>query len=100
MPLDRMDGTGDIIWAEGGCLEMTWAGFIKALDLKEKGGLLGKRMLTDFYAWLKGLSLFDLRERLEALLESYDPRAPDVPILKKHLDDQASGIKVLIEKHN
>jgi hypothetical protein len=100
MPLDRLDGTGDIIWAEGGCLEMTWAGFIKALDLKGKGGLLGERVLTDFYAWLKGLSLFDLRERLEALLESYDPRAPDVPILKKNLDDQASGIKVLIEKHN
>jgi hypothetical protein len=97
MPLDRLDGSGEITWNGEGCLEATWLGFIKALKSKEKEGTLGKRDMDDFRGRLKGLPLFKIRECLEALLESYDARAPEVPVIQKHLDHQAADIKVLFK---
>ena len=38
MRLDRLDGGGEIAWAEDDCLDSTWKGFLEGLWIKERKG--------------------------------------------------------------
>jgi hypothetical protein len=83
--LDRLDGVGDLVWAEGDCLERTWGGFWEGLKIKEKEGVVGQGFVRLFQDWMQSLTLGDLVERLSALLDSYDPEAPDLPVIKENI---------------
>ena len=83
--LDRLDGVGNLIWAEGDCLGRTWIGFLEGINIKEKERILWPGFVPSFLNWMKGLSLSDLAERFAALLESYDPDTPDLLIIKENI---------------
>jgi hypothetical protein len=85
MRLDRLDGVGELIWAEDECLDMTWEGFKKALQVKEREGVLDPGFGKNFLETLSRISGEALIERFLALLESYDPQAPDLPVIKRSL---------------
>ncbi|MBI5605772.1 MAG: hypothetical protein HY879_20760 [Deltaproteobacteria bacterium] len=92
MRLDRLDGVGEIVWAEDDCLEMTWEGFQEALQIKEREGGLTAGFRKSF---LKGLSRYsegDLVERFSALLDAYDPAAPDLPVIRRHLSPHITQV--------
>jgi len=85
MRLDRLDGVGEIVWAGNECLNMTWEGFLEALSIKEKEGVLSPGFQKNFLKDLHRISVASLTERFFALLESYDPAAPDLPVIKNHI---------------
>ncbi len=85
MRLDRLDGVGEIVWAGDECLDMTWEGFKEALQVKEREGVLVSGFGEKFLKALSRISGEDLIERFLALMGSYDPQTPDLPVIKQSL---------------
>ncbi|MGC1403805.1 MAG: hypothetical protein WA974_12855, partial [Thermodesulfobacteriota bacterium] len=85
MRLDRLDGVGELIWAEDECLDMTWEGFKEALQVKEREGVLAPGFGKNFFETSILISGEALIERFLALLESYDPQTPDLPVIQQGL---------------
>jgi hypothetical protein len=84
--LDRLDGVGEIAWAGEGCLRWTIEGFFLALEEKVERGEFTEDSPRRFQRFLRSLEMEDLEERLAALVEAYDPAAPDLPIIQAHSD--------------
>jgi hypothetical protein len=84
--LDRLDGIGKIVWADEGCLRPTLEGFFRALGEKMAGEKFPGEFPITFSRYLNSLTIEDLRERFDSLVESGDPSAPDLPVIRKHLD--------------
>ncbi|MEW6184788.1 MAG: hypothetical protein AB1585_03505 [Thermodesulfobacteriota bacterium] len=85
MRLDRLDGVGETTWAGDHCLASTYAGFLDGLRIMEGEGALPPSFLSLFFNKLEGLSLEDLTERFSAILDSYNPQAPDFPVVKENM---------------
>jgi hypothetical protein len=84
MRLDRLDGVGKIAWAGEDCLISTWEGFQEALRIEEKQGSLIPGFRKAFLKDLSRFSVEKLTERFQELLDSYNPNAPDLPVIKKN----------------
>jgi hypothetical protein len=90
--LDRLDGVGEIAWAEESCLRYTIEGFFQALEEKVERSEFTKDFPQRFRQFLRSLSLEDLEDRLAGLVGSYDPAAPDLPIIKRNLDRHLEAV--------
>jgi hypothetical protein len=97
MRLDRLDGIGELVWAGDECLDMTWGGFKEALQVKEREGVVAPGFGKNFQETLSRISGEALIERFLALLESYDPRTPDLPVIKKGLVPHLTRVHDLIK---
>jgi hypothetical protein len=97
MRLDRLDGVGDMAWAEDDCLSATWQGFTEALRSKEteEGGAPGAT--EGFLKHWRQVSEEDLTERFLALIDSYDPQAPDLKVIAQGLPDHITKVHHLIK---
>ena len=84
--VDRLDGVGEITWAREECLSSAIEGFSLALEEKMQKGELPEDFPERFRQFLRSQSKDDLEERLTALIEGYNPAAPDLPIIQKHRD--------------
>jgi hypothetical protein len=90
--LDRLNGVGEIAWANEGCLNSAMEGFSLALQEKAEKNEFREDYPQRFRKFLKSLSIEDLEERLAAIVGAYDPSAPDLPIIKKHLDRHLEAV--------
>lgn len=97
MRLDRLDGVGELIWAGDECLDMTWEGFKEALQVKEREGILALGFGKSFLETLSRISGEALIERFLALLESYDPQTPDLPVIKEGLAPHLTRVLDLVK---
>jgi hypothetical protein len=84
--VDRLDGVGEVVWAEEGCLRSVFEGFYLALKEKMKESKFTEDLPERFRHFFRSLSKDDIEERLAALIEGYNAAAPDLPIIQKHLD--------------
>jgi hypothetical protein len=96
MRLDRMDGVGEITWAEKGCLNSTWEGFLEGLWIKEKDGSITPGFRKVFLKDLRRFSIEALTERFSDLLASYAPEAPDLPIIRKNIFPHINQVHKII----
>jgi len=91
MRLDRADGVGEIVWADEIALKGTVQGFSDALRLKascpEKA----------FRNYIASWSEEDLSEMAEAIVGSYHPQSPEIPVIKKHLKSHIARLSKLIQ---
>jgi hypothetical protein len=90
--LDRLDGVGEIAWADEGCLSSAGEGFYLGLKEKVNRGECTKEVPGRFRKFLRSLSTEDLEERLAAMVRAYDSSAPDLPIIEKHLDRHLKAV--------
>ncbi|MGD8519856.1 MAG: hypothetical protein PVF56_01825 [Desulfobacterales bacterium] len=86
MRLDRLDGVGDIIWADNTAVQGTLIGFLNALDLKANVPALPDTPLRCFYQYLSLCSKTDLHELSKAILKTFNPDAEEVDVIRQHLD--------------
>lgn len=98
MRLDRLDGTGETIWADDHSLTATWQGFLEALETKVEAGEITSSFLKGFLKEGARLSLKELEERFSQLLDSYDPQAPDLPVIRENLRAHVQGVRGLFLK--
>lgn len=87
MRLDRLDGVGDIVWADNTAVQGTLIGFLNALDLKANAPALPDTPLRCFYQYLSLCSKTDLHELSKAIVKTFNPDAEEVDVIKQHLDN-------------
>lgn len=87
MRLDRVDGTGGIVWAADPCVESTVRGFMEAMKGKVDAGVCDRTLFDELPARLKALSPGEAAGFFAAVADSYDEDAPDVPVVFEHLAD-------------
>ncbi|QTA91275.1 Uncharacterized protein dnm_073390 [Desulfonema magnum] len=87
MRLDRLDGVGDIVWADDIAAEGTLNGFFMAMTTR-----FPESLVAGFRKYLLSCTETDLADLSEAIVNTYDPMAPEVPVIKKHLKKHAAAL--------
>jgi hypothetical protein len=87
MRLDRLDGTGETVWAPNYCIPPVVSGFLDGLTANSSVGGNSLQIRDDFVSLLKKISPGNLAELFSIVTRSYHGDAPDVPVISKHLAD-------------
>ncbi len=97
MRLDKLDGLGDVIWADDSCLEATLIGFFEALKLK--GDLkhhLNLNHAKDFLMLLQAFSQEELNSIINPLTDRYK-NTNDFPVIIANLDRHIEEIYTTLQ---
>jgi hypothetical protein len=86
MRLDRLDGVGDIVWADNRAVQGTLIGFLNALGLKPQVPSLPDSALRCFFYYLSVCSKTDLLDITETILSTFNPDSPEVDVIARHLN--------------
>lgn len=92
MRLDRLDGTGEIVWSDKVAVEQSLKGFLDALALKSPGSLLAEPLVDCFQQHLSSYTRSELLELNRALVAKYHPRSPDLAVIQQHLAQHADDL--------
>ena len=84
--LDRLDGVGEVVWSGLAAVEGTVQGFMDGLSAKVP------RWDLRFKEFFASVSLLELREICEAVVDSYHPLAPELPVVRDHLAVHAAEV--------
>ncbi len=94
MRLDRLDGTGEIVWSDKVAVEQSLKGFLDALALKSPGSLMAEPLVDCFQQHLSSYTRSELLDLNRALVAKYHPRSPDLAVIKQHLVQHANDLYV------
>jgi hypothetical protein len=92
MRLDRLDGVGDVVWADKLAVYSTLAGFIEGLGLKPPVQFFPDAVDRCFMYYLSTCTKEDLYDLSTTVIGSYHPHAPELPVAKKYLNEQVEGL--------
>jgi hypothetical protein len=98
MRLDRVDGVGAVAWADDECLDPTLEGFVEGLSVGERQGIIERAFVDGFIRDVRSLRKRDLSDRIHALIDACDPAAPDMPVIRAHLESHVRKLHVAL--HN
>jgi len=85
MRLDRLDGIGEIVWSDDIAVEGTLKGFFEGLALKPPIVSIPGPLMDGFRNHLLSCSQKNLFGLSQAMVEAYNPRSPEIPVIKKNL---------------
>jgi hypothetical protein len=86
MRLDRLDGVGSVAWADDDCVDSTIEGFLAGLRTKEQQRIIETGFVDRFVSYLHSLAIEDLSDWFYALVDACDQAAPDIPIIRDHVE--------------
>jgi hypothetical protein len=86
MRIDRLDGVGSVAWADDDCVHSTIEGFVTGLRTKEQQGIIETGFVDRFVSYLRSLAIEDLSYGFYALVDACDQAAPDIPIIRDHIE--------------
>ena len=92
MRLDRFDGTGDIVWADGLSVEGTITGFNEGINKKIRSGVISNIFFDEFRLYLKSISRNEFFELSKSIVNSFNQSAPDIPVISRNLDKHAGEL--------
>jgi hypothetical protein len=92
MRIDRRDGTGEWVWSEKAAVLATFTGFLEALALKPNIPILPDSPLTCFIVYLSSCTEAQLHDLLQAIVNTFNPGAPQRAIAKKNLSHHAQTL--------
>ena len=87
MRLDRLDGVGDIFWADESAVFGTLIGFFEGLARKPHTALLPDSPERCFEYYLSLCTEADLLDLSLAIVNSFNPKAEEVSVIKSHLKE-------------
>ena len=91
MRLDRLDGVGEIVWSDDIAVKGVLKGFFEGLASKPPIKMFSGSLVEGFRQHLSACTHADLLDLNFALVQTYHPMAPEVPVirqnLKQHVDD-------------
>jgi len=96
MRLDRLDGVGDVVWAEDYCLEGVVVGFLEGLalgDEKFRRGIPSGAVILDL---LRSFTKKDWLQMLEQYLDIYELSQEELPLIQDHADTHLDKMKQVI----
>lgn len=92
MHLDRLDGTGPVVWLGQEALIGTVNGFFEALVQKPPLQTLPVPIKDGFKATLHILAEKELLGLLSDIVATYSPASPDIQTIKAHLEQHAADL--------
>jgi hypothetical protein len=98
MRLDRLDGVGDIVWADDIAVQGTLIGFLNALGLKPHVPSLPDSALRCFFYYLSLCSKADLLDITETILSTFNPDSPEVDVVGKYLSSHIDTLHLCIHQ--
>jgi hypothetical protein len=98
MRFDRLDGVGEIVWADEPAVLGTLVGFFEALALKPNNGALPDTPLTCFKFYLLSFTEADLHDLSKAIVSTFNPNVTETMIVKQHLNEHVETLYGLIRK--
>ena len=96
MRLDRLDGVGETVWARDHSVEATIKGVVDGLR-RNVENQQDQESAIRFFEILKRLSPAELTEIFRTVVESYDPAAPDVPVIRANLAEHILAVYKAIQ---
>jgi hypothetical protein len=96
MRLDRLDGVGDVVWADKLAVHSTLAGFIKGLGLKPPVQFFPDSVDRCFMYYLSNCTKDDLYDLSKTVISSYHPHAPELAVVKQNLNEQVEALEQAI----
>lgn len=97
MRLDRLDGVGDIAWADDLCVDGVIEGFFDALEVKESTGEYSIGRVEDLIRILQCLTIDDWKGVLAESLDTYSEKDPDLPLILDHLNSHAERLHSVVQ---
>ncbi|OEU78938.1 MAG: hypothetical protein BA865_00085 [Desulfobacterales bacterium S5133MH4] len=97
MRLDRLDGVGDVVWADDDCVDATLEGFVEGLRTNDYKGAIDTGFVNGFLQYLASLAKEDLSNRLHAIIDACDQAAPDMPVIMDHLKGHISKLHFALQ---
>jgi hypothetical protein len=92
MRLDRLDGVGELFWADAAVVPDTLKGVRRALAEKTVPAVLPDAPLRCFDIFTSTCSEADLQELITALADLYPPDHPERAILQAHTREHAAAL--------
>lgn len=92
MRLDRIDGAGDIVWADKISVEGTITGFREGIKIKTDSNVVPPGFLDEFRAYVKSISGDELLELFRAVADSFNQSAPDMPVIRRNLTEHSGEL--------
>lgn len=90
MRLDRLNGVGDIVWSDDIAVKETLKGFFQGLHRKDSTGLFSDSFDTYFHDYLlSSCTEKDLYDLSLAIVNSYNPLAPEIPVIRQNIKKHA-----------
>lgn len=96
--LDRLDGIGEMIWSDKAAVEATLVGFLEALSIKPPIAVLPDSVLACFAAYLSSCTKEDLLDLLEAVVNRFNPKMPELPLIRKNISEHAETLSHMMGK--
>ena len=97
MRLDRLDGVGAVAWADDDCVDATLEGFMEGLRMKQAKGFIDEGFVNGFMQYLCSLAKGDLSYGFYALVDACDQAAPDIPVIRSHLERHISNFHLALQ---
>ena len=92
MRLDRIDGTGDIVWADDLSVEGTIRGFWEGMIIKSRSKVIPYNFIDEFRIYFQSRSKNELFDLSKAIIGSFNQSAPDIPVIDRNLAKHSSEL--------
>jgi hypothetical protein len=92
MRLDRLDGIGDIAWADDVYADGVIEGFFDALKIKERAGEYSPGKVEELIRILQCLTKDEWKDVLTESLDIYNKSDPDLPVILHHLNNHTAKL--------
>ncbi len=99
MRLDRLDGVGDIVWADRLAVAATLQGFFEGLAMKPSIPSLPDTIDRCFAYFLSVSSEADFDELCRSVAGTFDRRAPETVIVRLNLDEHITSLTKAIQQY-
>ena len=103
MRLDRLDGVGDIVWSDETAVLGAVNGFFQVLASKPPIASLPAPADICFKTYLSSCSKQDLVELADAIVGTFDPAMPEVPLIQSrlgaHIDTLYPAIARIVKEY-
>ena len=99
MRLDRLDGVGEIVWADRLAVAATLEGFLEGLALKPSIPSLPDTIERCFAYFLSISSAADIGDLCRSVADTFDRRAPETVIVRLNLDEHITSLTKAIQQY-
>jgi len=94
--LDRLDGVGDMVWAEPAIVGPTLAGFVQGLALKPPVRALPATIERCFRYYLSMCTRRDLYDLIDAVAKIYHPDTAEHRLFHRNIDEHVETLSSAI----
>jgi hypothetical protein len=92
MRIDRLDGVGKIVWSDNVALKGILKGFFEGLASKPTIRVFPEPIGHCFRQHLLSCSRADFFDLNHAIVHTYPSQAPEVPVIRQHLEKHVKGL--------